>query len=109
MTKHDLEKLIEIQGKDIYQFCYHLTGSREDADDLYQETLYKAFEKIQKIEDSEDSSFVNDAVIFLFDFRKYGRICFCYTVASQPQFFLSYIKPLLPPLRRSGGGFPALC
>ena len=60
MTKHDLEKLIEIRGKDIYQFCYHLTGSREDADDLYQETLYKAFEKIQKIEDSEDSSFINE-------------------------------------------------
>jgi RNA polymerase sigma-70 factor (ECF subfamily) len=57
MTKNDLEKLIEIYGNDIYQFCYHLTGSRVDADDLYQETLYKAFEIRGKIKDPTDSSF----------------------------------------------------
>jgi len=60
MTKPDLEKLIDLYGNDIYQFCYHLTGSRIDADDLYQETLYKAFEKRNKIKDSDDSSFLKE-------------------------------------------------
>lgn len=44
MTKSDLEQLIEKHGDDIYRFCYHLTGSRDDADDLYQDTLCKAYE-----------------------------------------------------------------
>ena len=56
MTKNDLEKLIYTYGKDIYQFCYHLTGCRDDADDLYQETLYKAFELRKKIKDPNDES-----------------------------------------------------
>ncbi|MBO4628049.1 MAG: RNA polymerase sigma factor [Lachnospiraceae bacterium] len=44
MTKSDLELLIEKHGNDIYRFCYHLTGSQYDADDLYQDTLCKAYE-----------------------------------------------------------------
>lgn len=60
MTKIDLEKLIDLFGNDIYQFCFHLTGNRSDADDLYQETLYKAFEKRRKIKDPNDSSFMKE-------------------------------------------------
>ena len=55
MTKNELEKLIELHGNEIYQFCYHLTGCREDADDLYQDTLYKAFEIRKKIDNPKDS------------------------------------------------------
>ena len=54
MTKNELEKLIELHGNEIYQFCYHLTGCREDADDLYQDTLYKAFEIRKKIKEPTD-------------------------------------------------------
>ena len=56
MTRNDLEKLIELHGNEIYQFCFHLTGCRDDADDLYQETLYKAFELRKKIKDPNDNS-----------------------------------------------------
>lgn len=42
MTNIDLEQLITEYGRDIYSFCVHLTGSRELADDLYQETFLTA-------------------------------------------------------------------
>ncbi len=61
MTKNDLEQLIETHGNEIYQFCYHLTGCREDADDLYQETLFKAYEIRKKIDKSDvDSPFLKE-------------------------------------------------
>lgn len=56
MTKNDLEQLIEIHGNAIYQFCYHLTGCRDDADDLYQDTLCKAYEIRKRIKNPEDTS-----------------------------------------------------
>ena len=56
MTKNDLERLIELQGNSIYQFCYHLTGCRVDADDLYQDTLCKAYEIRKRIRNPEDDS-----------------------------------------------------
>ena len=56
MTKNDLEKLIKLQGKSIYQFCYHLTGCRDEADDLYQETLCKAYEIRKRIKNPEDET-----------------------------------------------------
>lgn len=56
MTKNDLERLIELHGNSIYQFCYHLTGCRVDADDLYQDTLCKAYEIRKRIKNPEDES-----------------------------------------------------
>lgn len=56
MTKNDLEQLIEMHGNAIYQFCYHLTGCRDDADDLYQDTLCKAYEIRKRIKNPEDTS-----------------------------------------------------
>lgn len=56
MTKTDLEQLIALHGNAIYQFCYHLTGTRDDADDLYQETLCKAYEIRKKMKKPEDAS-----------------------------------------------------
>lgn len=56
MTKNDLEQLIEMHGNAIYQFCYHLTGCPDDADDLYQDTLCKAYEIRKRIRDPEDNS-----------------------------------------------------
>ena len=44
MTLEELEKLIELHGTSIYGFCCHLTGDRLMAEDLYQDTLLKAFE-----------------------------------------------------------------
>ncbi|MBO4695841.1 MAG: RNA polymerase sigma factor [Lachnospiraceae bacterium] len=54
MTKNELEQLIELHGNDIYRFCYHLTGCRDDADDLYQDTLCKVYEIGKRIKKTED-------------------------------------------------------
>ena len=44
MTSEDMENLIQLYGDDIYRFCFHITGSREEADDLYQDTFVKAIQ-----------------------------------------------------------------
>lgn len=44
MTREEMEQLIHKQGLAIYGFCFHLTGNRDEADDLYQDTLLKAYE-----------------------------------------------------------------
>ena len=48
MTDLELEQCIAEYGADIYSFCCCLTGSRQEADDLYQETFLRAVEK-QKV------------------------------------------------------------
>lgn len=40
-----IDILVTVCGKPLYHFCYHLTGTRDAADDLYQETFLKAMEK----------------------------------------------------------------
>lgn len=40
-----IDILVTMCGKPLYHFCYHLTGTKEAADDLYQETFLKAMEK----------------------------------------------------------------
>ncbi len=44
MTIEELEHCIREYGTDIYSFCAYLTGSRQEAEDLYQDTLLKAVE-----------------------------------------------------------------
>ena len=39
MKLEQIEKCIKEYGDGIYRFCYFLTGSREAADDLYQESF----------------------------------------------------------------------
>lgn len=45
MTDMELEQFITEYGTDIYSFCCCLAGSRQEADDLYQETFLRAVEK----------------------------------------------------------------
>lgn len=54
MTDLELEQCIAEYGADIYSFCCYLTGSRQEADDLYQETFLRAVEK-QKVLDAEEN------------------------------------------------------
>lgn len=49
MTTKELEQLLDQYGDSIYGFCLHLTGCKEQADDLYQDTFLKAIEVRQKI------------------------------------------------------------
>lgn len=51
MTRQEFAELIEKEGCLVYSFCYQLAGNRDEADDLYQETMLKAMECHVKIDD----------------------------------------------------------
>ena len=50
MTIQELEQVIAQEGKNIYSFCLQLTGSRQLADEIYQDTFLRATEKIKKLD-----------------------------------------------------------
>ncbi len=50
MNITELEKCIGMYGKDIYAFCLHLAYSRQEAEELYQDTFLKAMELLKGIE-----------------------------------------------------------
>ena len=52
MTRKDMEHLLHQHGKAIYGFCCHLTGSRDEGEELYQETMLKAVELMDRIKTS---------------------------------------------------------
>lgn len=54
MNVTELEKCIELYGKDIYAFCRQLTYSQQEAEELYQDTFLKAMELLQKINAAEN-------------------------------------------------------
>lgn len=41
-------KILETHGKSIYNFCFYLTGEICEAEDLYQDTILKVWEKRNK-------------------------------------------------------------
>lgn len=50
MTNAEVNRLIEEYGAAVYRFCRSITHTKEDADDLYQDTMLRAIEKSGKIE-----------------------------------------------------------
>lgn len=50
VTKEEFGSMIEQQGKAVYSFCYYLTGKKEDAEELYQDTMLKAMEKCAQLQ-----------------------------------------------------------
>jgi RNA polymerase sigma-70 factor (ECF subfamily) len=69
--------IIQRHGDEIYRFACQLTGNRVDADDLYQETLLKAFRAFEKL--PADANFRAwlyriCSNTFISDRRKHGRI-----------------------------------
>ena len=52
MSSQEMEQIIQEYGDDIYRFCFHLTGSREEADDLYQDTFVKAIQLRHRLDSS---------------------------------------------------------
>lgn len=50
MNHEELEACIRAYGKDIYSFCRQLTGSRQEADDLYQDTFLKIVEIRERLD-----------------------------------------------------------
>ena len=59
MNVTELEECIQLYGKDIYSFCRQLTTSRQEADELYQDTFLKTVEVLERIEpDSNPKSYL---------------------------------------------------
>ncbi len=54
MDVSEFEKLIIEYEKDIFHFCRHLTMEQDMAEELYQDTLLKAFEVCEKIKSSNN-------------------------------------------------------
>lgn len=55
MTNVRLERFIGEYGKDIYSFCSFLTKSKQEADDLYQDSFVKVLGEREFPEDYEDA------------------------------------------------------
>ena len=64
MTIQELERCIQLYGKDIYSFCMHLTKEKGSADDLYQDTFLEAMKKLAAIryEDNPKSYLLSVAI-----------------------------------------------
>jgi RNA polymerase sigma-70 factor (ECF subfamily) len=70
------ESLADEYAAVVYRFCRSLTYSKEDAEDLFQETFLRAFEQLPKIKVSANpQGFLFSAAIFLWKSqkRKYAR------------------------------------
>ena len=78
-AKEDLDEiyssLIEAHGDRLYKLCLKLTYSREDADDLFSETILKIFEQPEKLnrEHPERLLFTTAGYLFKSMQRKYAR------------------------------------
>jgi len=78
-AKEDLDdiysSLIEAHGDRLYKLCLKLTFSREDADDLFSETILKIFEQPEKLkrEYPERLLFTTASYLFKSMQRKYAR------------------------------------
>lgn len=69
-------ELIDRWGDEIYRFTWRLTGNPTDADDLYQETLLKAFRAYHKLPgDANHRAWLYRIAsnTFISDRRKHGR------------------------------------
>jgi len=58
MEKSYIESVINEYGRDIYSFCVYLTGSRHEADDLYQQVFLIAIEKNNLDVDNNPKSYL---------------------------------------------------
>lgn len=49
MSEYEMEQLVADYGNDLYRFCIHLTGSIDQAEDLYQDTFVKVIQLRHKL------------------------------------------------------------
>lgn len=54
MTTEEFEKFLDIYGNDVYRFCLNIMRNKENADDLYQDTVLTAFRKAYALNLSEN-------------------------------------------------------
>ena len=78
-TEHsgpDVARLIDTHSAMLYRLCRNLTYSKEDAEDLFQETWCDVLRKPQKLQDAKSpQSFLCQAALYLWksEKRKYAR------------------------------------
>lgn len=49
MSTDEIENIIDLYGADVYRFCFHLVSNKEEAEDLYQDTILKAIQLCHKL------------------------------------------------------------
>ncbi|MDR0876301.1 MAG: RNA polymerase sigma factor [Clostridiales Family XIII bacterium] len=68
--------LVDEYGDAVYRLCRRLAFSKEDADDLFQETFLQAFERMPKLNEADDpKGFLFSTSIYIWKSwkRKYAR------------------------------------
>ncbi len=76
ILSYEFADLVEKYKDSVYKFCRSLTYSKEDADDLFQETFLRAFEQISKISVSDNpQGFLFSTSLYIWKSwkRKYAR------------------------------------
>ena len=56
LKQTDINRLVTLHGKKLYNFCLRLCKNTHDADDLYQDTFLKAMEKTSLIDEDNNPS-----------------------------------------------------
>lgn len=56
LKQTDINRLVTLHGKKLYNFCLRLCKNTHDADDLYQDTFLKAMEKAPLIDEDNNPS-----------------------------------------------------
>ena len=70
-TELTSEELVDDYGEQIFRFCLRLTYSKEDAEDLFQETFMRAFEQLPKVNASGNpKSFLFSTALYLWKSKK---------------------------------------
>jgi len=75
-SSYVLPNLVDDYGDSVYKFCRSLTYSKEDADDLFQETFLRVFENPSKVNASDNPrGLLFSTAIFIWKSwkRKYAR------------------------------------
>lgn len=75
MSQEELEEYIYAYGKDLFSFCCQVTGSRQEAEDLYQDTFLKMYEVRKRVKvEKNPKSFLMGVAINLYrnSRRKYA-------------------------------------
>jgi RNA polymerase sigma-70 factor (ECF subfamily) len=74
--RQEFAYLVDEYGDSVYRFCRSLTYTREDADDLFQETYLRVLGQLQKVNAAGDPrSFLFSAALFIWKSwkRKFAR------------------------------------
>jgi RNA polymerase sigma-70 factor (ECF subfamily) len=65
-----IEQIISEYGRQIYSFCVYITGDRDAADDLYQQTFLVAIEKDEIDADRNPKSYLLSVALNLWNNQK---------------------------------------